>query len=81
MHLHLQLIAVAWNLRKHSNCWLARLLRWLGCPDAADRHNKAALCVMSPPNLDAASPAELVTFFNRAGGWLGGWLQSASVLQ
>ncbi|KAL4433873.1 hypothetical protein ABPG75_000314 [Micractinium tetrahymenae] len=61
------IIAIAWNLRKRSNGWLARLLRWLGCPDGADWHNKAALCVMPPPDLAAAAPAELVKFLNCAG--------------
>ncbi|KAL4419528.1 hypothetical protein ABPG77_005759 [Micractinium sp. CCAP 211/92] len=58
---------MAWNLKRHSNGLLARLLRWLGCPDGADLHNKSALCVMTPPALETASPAELVKFFNRAG--------------
>lgn len=53
---------------RHSNSWLARLLRWLRCPDRADQHNKEALCVMPPPDFETASPAELVKFYNRAGG-------------
>lgn len=68
---NLKLVAMAWNLKRHSNGLLARLLRWLGCPDSADLHNKSALCVMTPPALDTASPAELVKFFNRAGGCSG----------
>ncbi|KAL4433652.1 hypothetical protein ABPG75_000093 [Micractinium tetrahymenae] len=63
----LRVIAVAWGLKEQPDDWMDCLLRRLHSPDSADRHNEAALRVMAPPDLRAASCEDLVKFLNRAG--------------